>query len=476
MTVAPWQLAERVEPALAGWLPGQRWFGGKGRGISRVELVRMVNLLDRLDDDGPLGLLAIVEVRFADGVDRADSVQLYQVPLGVRRVLPAELEPALIARLGGFFVYDAMADREITWELLRLIAKDHRIDNVHFGLEAHGGHAFAIRRGLSVRLLGVEQSNTSVVYGDRFVLKLFRRLAVGTNPDLELHRALNRANSTHIAPLLGAIETVHDATPVTLAMLHAFAADSVEGWALTTAHLRDLLRGNETSRDLGTETEALGRAVAAVHADLAGVLGTRRMSGEDVAELRGGMLSRFDATLRDVPALRPYADGVRRVFSGVGADADGVLVHRIHGDLHLGQVLRTPNRWLLIDFEGEPAAPLVERLVAQSPVRDVAGMLRSFDYAAQLELRGCRHPDPAGSRTIAERWVKRARDSFLRGYANASGTDPTAGGLLGAYELDKAVYEVRYEARNRPELVEVPLRAVRRLLHEVPLPTADFLE
>jgi maltokinase len=329
---------------------------------------------------------------------------------------------------------------------------------------------------LSVRLLGVEQSNTSVVYGDRFVLKLFRRLAVGTNPDLELHRALNRANSSHIAPLLGAIETVHDAMPVTLAMLHAFAADSVEGWALHTGHLRDLLRGKETNRDLGTETEALGRAVAAVHADLARVLGTRRMSPADVAELRGGMLSRFDATLRDVPALRPFTDGVRAVFGAVDAGASGVLVHRIHGDLHLGQVLRTPNRWLLIDFEGEPAAPLVERLVAQSPVRDVAGMLRSFDYAAQLELRGCQHPDPTGSRTIAERWVRRARDSFLRGYANASGTDPSAAGLLGAYELDKAVYEVRYEARNRPELVEVPLLAVRRLLHEVPRPAADFVE
>jgi maltokinase len=473
MTVAPWQLAERLEPALASWLPGQRWFGGKGRMIARVELVRMVNLIDRLDGDGALGLLTIVEVHYADS---AEEVQLYQVPLGVRRELPAELEPALIVRLAGFAIYDGMADQEITWELLRLISRDHRIDNVHFGLEPHGGHAFAIRRGLAVRPLGAEQSNTSVVYGDRFVLKLFRRLAVGRNPDLDLHRALNRANSRHIAPLLGSIETVHDAMPVTLAMLHAFAVDAVDGWVLATANLRELLQGKETKYDIGIEAEALGGAVAAVHADLAAVLGRRDLSPRDATSLRHGMLAKFDATLRDVPQLRAHAERVRATFAGVEDAAAGAPAHRIHGDLHLGQVLRTPNRWLLIDFEGEPAAPLVERLGAQPPVRDVAGMLRSFDYAAQLELRACRHPDPVGSRAIAERWVKRARDSFLRGYAKASGLDPRAAGLLDAYELDKALYEVRYEARNRPELLEVPMRAVRRLVHEVPVPGADFLE
>ena len=143
--------------------------------------------------------------------------------------------------------------------------------------------------------------------------------------------------------------------------------------------------------------------------------------------------------------------------------------------------MRTPNRWLLIDFEGEPAAPLDERQAPQSPLRDVAGMLRSFDYAATMELKACRHPDSESSRTIADRWLVRVRGSFLRGYAKSAGTDLAGcANLLAAYELDKAVYEVCYETRNRPDWAEVPLRAVRRLTsvapHEVRVSAADLVE
>jgi maltokinase len=262
-------------------------------------------------------------------------------------------------------------------------------------------------------------------------------------------------------------------------MLYSFAADAVDGWQLATEHLRNLLWGKETNRDLGAEAALLGQAVAAVHDHLAGAMGQGRMTGADVAGLRAGMLARFESARAEVPALAGHESGARAVFAAAGAA--GEIVHRVHGDLHLGQVLRTPNRWLLIDFEGEPATPLPERRSARSPLRDVAGMLRSFDYAATLELKACRHPDPDGSHRIATRWLARARGAFLRGYAKAAGIDaPAAADLLAAFELDKAVYEVCYETRNRPQLAEVPLRAVRRLTsavpHEVRVRGADLLE
>jgi maltokinase len=239
------------------------------------------------------------------------------------------------------------------------------------------------------------------------------------------------------------------------------------------------LRGAETSHDLGAEAAQLGEAVAAVHTNLASTLGQDLMSRKDVARLRDGMRARFEAAQSAIPPLTPHAEGARAVFAGVDEDACGEIMHRVHGDLHLGQVLRTPNRWLLIDFEGEPATPLDERLAPQSPLRDVAGMLRSFDYAATMELRACRHPDPAGSREITDRWLAKARQAFLRGYTKSAGTDlRECASLLAAYELDKAVYEVGYETRNRPELAEVPLAAVRRLTapHGVRATGADLLE
>jgi maltokinase len=462
MTTAT-HLIGRLEPALARWLPAQRWFGGKGRPIARVEILRTVDLTDQLDMGGPLGLLLLARVRFTEG-----PAHLYQVAVGLRDT-PVD---SPIGTVGTLTAYEGTADPEITTELLHLIARDVWRDDVHFGPEPGGEHAFAIRRGLPVRPLGVEQSNTSVVFGERFVLKLFRRLALGANPDLELHRALHAEHSQHVAPLLGAIETEHDGVPLTLGMLSSFAAGASDGWQLATRHLRDRLRGADPTDDFATEAEHLGQAVAAVHAQLAAALGSDRMTGREAMRLGDGMCDRFDAAARDVPALAPYASGARAVFRAARTAA-GQPVHRIHGDLHLGQVLRTPNRWLLVDFEGEPAAPLAERVVPQSPLRDVAGMLRSFDYAAATVLRDA----PRDGRPTVDRWHTCMRDRFLRGY----GLAPVAHtALLTAYELDKAVYEVRYEARNRPELVELPLSAVRRLTtgkpHEVSGAATDLFE
>ncbi|HEX6355556.1 maltokinase N-terminal cap-like domain-containing protein [Actinophytocola sp.] len=494
---------ERMAAALAAWLPEQRWYGGKGREIRRIEVVRAVEFADEFEKDGARGLLTIVAVHYAD------ECHLYQVPLGFRRVLPTELEPALIDTDDGVAVYDAPADHDLNSALLRLIARNHERHDIRFGLEPGGEHAFAARRGMPSRPAGVEQSNTSIVFADRYVMKLFRRLVTGINPDLELHRALSQAGSTNIAPLLGAIEAELAGAPVTLATLHSFASNAVDGWELACQDVRNLLTGPERaagvwtdehgdpcatkeprdlraqegrrreqarerraerghvaeSGDFAGECLRLGAAVAGMHTGLAAVLGARRMSAVDVQRLREGFLARLEAAVKEVPELSPARSRLRAAFAAVtGSRPEQTLLQRVHGDLHLGQVLHTPTRWLVIDFEGEPSASLAERTAPHSPLRDVAGMLRSFDYAAAHELRAGGHSPTGKEARIAARWTDRMRNAFLRGYATAAGTDPRAqSALLTAYELDKAVYEVIYETRNRPTWVDVPLRSVFRI-------------
>ncbi|QFZ24049.1 aminoglycoside phosphotransferase [Saccharothrix syringae] len=451
----------RLARALAAWLPWQRWFGGKGRPVAGVDVERTTELVDERPSGGPLGLLVVVSVRFADG----GGAERYQVPIGVRTTLPDRLAPAVIAGFDGCVVYDATGDADLNAVLLRLVGQSATRDGVAFTPEA--GFAGSSRRGLVGRPLGAEQSNTSIVYGDRYILKLYRRLAAGVNPDLEAHRALRRARSRHIAALLGSIEGEVDGAPATFGMVQTFAANAAEGWAMAMTSVRDLFADPDAppggaGADFAAEARRLGGAVAAVHADLARELGTGTATP---AALGAGMLAHLDAALAAVPELAPHADRLRAAFASVADLPGAVPVQRVHGDLHLGQVLRTPATWLLIDFEGEPAAPISERTAPQSPLRDVAGVLRSLDYAAQHQLR-LFHPTPE-LRRRARQWTAHNREAFTAGYAEAAGFDPT-GRLLTAFELEKAVYEAVYETRNRPDWVDIPLRAVRRLLGEEP--------
>jgi maltokinase len=175
------------------------------------------------------------------------------------------------------------------------------------------------------------------------------------------------------------------------------------------------------------------------------------------------MHERLDAASEIVPELAPFADGIRSAYDAVAALPRGVPVQRIHGDFHLGQVLRTDAGWVLIDFEGEPARPLAERRALMSPLRDVAGMLRSFDYAARHLL--AEQPGNPGLEYRAGEWAERNRDAFCAGYGRAVGRDPREDAvLLRAFELDKAVYEVVYEARNRPTWLPIPLGSIERLV------------
>ena len=465
---------------LVEWLPQQRWFAGKGRPISSVSVAASVSLRDGSLRDGDRGAdrasadLLLLAVEFVDG----GPVEHYQLLLGRRAVLPEELEHVAIGVAGGLTGYDALWDAELAGELLADLAAGARREWVSF-LPEPGAE---IPTGLPARVLSAEQSNTSVVFGDELMLKMYRRVAPGINPDVELHRALRGVGSKEVAELRRAIEgTVGTldgpagsaGEPVVLGMLQDFAANSADGWSMALISVRDLfaeadLRADEVGGDFAGEATRLGRTVAVAHRELAEALDTGTTTG---AELAAGMRSRLDAALPVVKELDELAGRLRATFDEVAAISEPVPTQRVHGDLHLGQALRTTAGWLLIDFEGEPARPLAERRLPEVALRDVAGMLRSFDYAAYHQLGQW---DPNALRSAgresqlawhADEWANRNRDAFCAGYADLAGHDPREQAvLLHALELDKAVYETVYETRNRPGWLPVPVRSLRRIL------------
>jgi maltokinase len=360
-------------------------------------------------------------------------------------------------------VYDAAHDNQLTHVVLQLLATDADEQGLCFrhlpGTD--------LRTDLNGTVMSAEQSNTSVVFGDDYILKLFRKVSPGLNPDLEITRALAEAGVRSVVPPLGWLEDCADGA-TTLGMLQPFLRGASEGWALAVTSVRDLyaeadLHADEVGGDFAGESERLGAVTAEVHAVLAETLPSRRADAAENVATAKQMHERLDAALVMVPQLAPYAEGLRAAYDALADLPGGVPVQRIHGDLHLGQALRVDDGWKLIDFEGEPARPLAERVALMSPLRDVAGMLRSFDYAARHLLAEA--PSSAGLEYRAAEWADRNRDAFCDGYARACGHDPRDDAvLLRAMELDKAVYEVGYEARNRPTWLPIPLGSIDRLV------------
>ena len=433
-----------LDEALAEWLPRQRWYADKGHALPSVKAEQVATLVDgdpRLD---------VYVVHAHD--DR------YQVPLSFRTELSEPLAYALVGETDDGFVYDGAQDGDVNGAWLRLMATGASVDGVVFtGPD--------IDPDLPARPLNAEQSNTSLIYGAAYFLKLYRRLTDSPHPALEVARALGEVGSTSIAPALGWAEGAGS----TLALLQPFVRNATDGWALALTSVRDLyaerdLHAEEVGGDFAPESCRLGAVTAALHADRARALPSRLSTAEESRATAEMLRARLAAAVEAVPELAPYAAAIEAAYVDV-ADCGEVPIQRVHGDFHLGQCMRTGEGWIVLDFEGEPARPLAERTTLMSPLRDVAGMLRSFDYAARHLLAD--HPGSEQLVYRAVEWADRNRDAFCDGYAQESGTDPRESAtLLRAFELDKAVYEVRYEASHRPSWLSIPLSGIERLIAE----------
>ncbi|MEP7054771.1 MAG: phosphotransferase [Actinomycetota bacterium] len=451
-------MIEHLDNALREWMPHQRWYADKGREMTSLS-IEVVATLPGADMTVEIG---VVSIRFTDGTDAR-----YQVPIALRSEFPPTLEHAVIgahAREDGvrMTAYDALHDTEATARLYALLASGADVDRVRFGGKVSGDP-------LAGRLMGVEQSNSSVVYGDEYILKVFRKLAPGINPDLEVGRALAAVGCEVIAAPLAWFELTEGAEPVTLGVLQPFYRGGTDGWQLAITSVRDLLadpgnHADEAGGDFAPESERLGEMTAVLHRDLRTALGTEESAADDGRRTADQMLGRLSEATLVAPALLEYDAAIRAVFEFFAAAKSSGRLQRIHGDYHLGQVLRSHAGWVALDFEGEPAKTLAERRTPMSPLRDVAAMLRSFDYASRHHLVAQANP----SEEVVERaheWAERNRSAFCDGYARVLGLDPRdSGPLLAAYELDKAVYEVVYETRNRPTWTAIPLSSIARLV------------
>ena len=455
-------LAEKLAPLLGDFLPRQRWYAGHEPPTSVA-----ITTLELREGDPSLAWYLL------DVVDADGATATYQVVLGGRPVAGDDdflqgKQRVTVGDVDGWIWYDALVDSELALAVLRRVAPDESAE--------------------VARPLLVEQSNTSVVYDERLILKLFRRVHPEPNPDVEITEKLGEQGFPHIVPQLAEMRYER----ADLAVVRQYLLGSTDAWYLAHTSLRDQLAARlapeEAGGDFGPEAFTLGEVTGRMHVALAEAYGTG--TPDTSAWLEGFRAQLARVPKREVgPRPEPEVDAgggppdpieasevidvaaVEAALADLVDVADPGLALRIHGDLHLGQFLLSDAGWFVLDFEGEPVRPMAERMAASSPLRDVAGMVRSFQYAARTGLaeRG-RDVDPelVG---MADAWEARAVEAYLAGYRHVEGVDEllpaTADDLtkvLRAFELDKAVYEVIYELAHRPEWVDIPASAVRRTL------------
>ena len=446
---------------LPEWMARQRWYTGKGRApvLTRIGGVRLEDPARRVGIDVHL-------IRDESG----QTPTTYQVPLtcrtarlkGADDALVAALEPGDHGSKGTSYIYDGPHDPAFTTALLRLMLEEQHLGTAdgHRLASADPGELRA------ARVLTGEQSNTSIIIdlvdtlGDPtkpLICKLFRVLQHGQNPDVVVQSALSAAGSTRVPVSIGCVsgQWPDSAAADGVAAGHlAFAQEFLPGvedaWRVALAAVA-------SGADFSEQARSLGVATAQVHATLAQAMGTREATPDDVVNLTRSMRARHAAALSEVPAMAVHDRMVHASIEAVSS-ARWPALQRIHGDYHLGQVLDVPGRgWVLVDFEGEPMRPLAERTQPDLALRDVAGMLRSFDYVA-----GSWEQDHPGQSAAA--WATGTRTAFLEGYTISAGRDPRQdAALLNALELDKALYELVYEARNRPTWLSIPTTAIARI-------------
>ncbi|MGA1812913.1 phosphotransferase [Frondihabitans sp. 4ASC-45] len=442
---------DAVAPSLAGWMARQRWYATKGR----LPKIRVIGSMESTVDDALVMTLLVID-------EAPDVPVLYQVPVVARPTPLSGGDHAFIGSSDGLYLYDGPHDPAYTHELLRTLVERRRVDGSD--LHAEGHLVTDPGRVVRTKVLEGEQSNTSIIYDvqdgpvDRVITKVFRVLHHGDNPDVTSQAALTHGGSSRVPESLGYL-TASWPDPGReggeasghLAFAQEFLSGSEDAW-------RVALDAARSGVDFTDSARALGEAVAEVHATLASELGTVDAGPDEVDAALVSMRRRITTAAREVPAIAEYEGAINAVYDAVGA-RDWPSLQRIHGDLHLGQALQSPTRgWVLLDFEGEPLRPMPERSRPDVTLRDVAGMLRSFDYVAGSLAQ----EQPA---VDASEWSHAARRAFIDGYVAASGIDVRAQRtLLDAFEIDKAVYEAIYESRNRPGWIGIPLGAVGRLV------------
>jgi trehalose synthase-fused probable maltokinase len=436
-----------VTEQLRDWLREQRWFAAKDQGLIGVEVVEQAPLVDGMT-------LALVQAQLAGAAH-----ELYQLLLNTD---------------GGLDGFDVLAKPACAHALLAEIESGGELQGRHgrfFFRRARGDGAVAsVGPDEPVRPMGAEQSNSSVVFGERLALKVYRRLEPGINPELEMLRFLTAHGYPNIAPLHGWFEYEGEALAATLGVTQRYLAGGTDGWQLALEQIP-----HQPARFLA-HLGALGEATARLHTALASdtedpAFSPRDPSSEFLNILRATLddqLERLFGHLPEDPGLAPLAgleQGVRECIRIPNQGPIGGKSIRIHGDYHLGQTLHTQAGWTLLDFEGEPARPLNGRRQKRSPLRDVAGMLRSFSYAnwaVKLKL-GLEPPTD---------FEVSARSAFLEAYLDSVDRTllPTSQqntlNLLATFELEKALYELQYELANRPDWVAIPVAGILRLVQE----------
>lgn len=433
---------------LTDWMSRQRWYAGKGRVPHLVQVSRVEWQCD--DDDARIAVMLVRDTA-------SNPPSLYHVPVVLRSTIPRGSGRTFIGRdEHGDYLFDAAHDEAYTREILSRL-----------GLQ---------RSDLRSRVHTGEQSNTSIIFdeGDEapLVVKLFRLVHAGENPDVVLQSALTAAGNRSVPRMLGSLSTTwvdphgshtHSDEPASghIAFAQEFITAVRDGWPLA-------LEAAAAGSSFAADAERLGVVTAEVHTALQQCMPSREATLGDIVGFVAGWHQRLAVAMSDVPQLRELRPEIEAVYDAA-REAPWPALQRIHGDYHLGQVLRRASgEWLLVDFEGEPLRPLDERTRVDSPLRDVAGMLRSFDYV----VGSLRNTTPAAAAPASQaeedaraEWAHDARAAFLDGYISASGIDLREHrALLDAFELDKAVYEAMYEARNRPTWLPIPLAAVAYLV------------